>query len=543
MRKLLLLLALVFGLVGMAKADVFTESDNKVHVNILPTADIHRIPVQVSIDNVVDMTACQFYLTLPEGVDDYLYSEEDEDYVYDKSPRWRSKHSVFIHKGTIYYPNYLYISITSATTQNFKDSSGPIITVYFDGSNVKDGKYDVTVIEPLVIGSDGVNIDTYQAPDTLENFTIEEGKVYPGDTIKACNITFAVDGETISTEKYPVGAAIIFPEMEPRTGYTFSGWEPEDAIASVDTTFNSTYDINKYTVKFVVDNEVYLTQTLDYGSSLTAPEEPKKAGHTFSGWGDLSGIVTKDTTITASFAINSYTINFVIDNDTISSETLEYGAAITLPKVEEKPGYTFSGWGEVSDTVKNDTTYTAHYTINTYVIAFELDGEIIRKDTLEYGSTITVPEVEGRTGYTFSGWGDVAKTAEKDTTYVAQFTINTYTVTYIIDGETYQTVELNYGDEILPPTPEKENYHFAGWGEVEATMPDHNLEYTAHFIAVGDVNADDTINAADIVAIYNFIALSDESGILKKYADVNKDDVINAADVSGVYNIISGTGK
>ncbi len=211
---------------NVAVADVFTESDNRVHVTIMPTADIHCIPVQVSVDNVVDMTACQFYLTLPEGVDDFLYSEEDEDYVFEKSSRWRNKHTAFVHKGTIYYPDYMYVSITSATTQNFRDSSGPIITLFFDGSNVKDGKYDINVIEPLVIGTDGGTINTYHAPDTLENFTVEEGKVYPGDTIKSCNITFAVDGETISTEKYPVGANIIFPEMEKRQGYTFSGWQP-----------------------------------------------------------------------------------------------------------------------------------------------------------------------------------------------------------------------------------------------------------------------------------------------------------------------------
>lgn len=56
----------------------------------------------------------------------------------------------------------------------------------------------------------------------------------------------------------------------------------------------------------------------------------------------------------------------------------------------------------------------------------------------------------------------------------------------------------------------------------------------------GDVNEDGSINAADVVAIYNFITEGAASGVKEALADVNKDQAVSAADVVQVYNIISG---
>ena len=58
----------------------------------------------------------------------------------------------------------------------------------------------------------------------------------------------------------------------------------------------------------------------------------------------------------------------------------------------------------------------------------------------------------------------------------------------------------------------------------------------------GDVNEDDVVNAADVVAIYNYITDGDDSGISKALADVNGDETVSAADVVAIYSIISGEG-
>lgn len=59
---------------------------------------------------------------------------------------------------------------------------------------------------------------------------------------------------------------------------------------------------------------------------------------------------------------------------------------------------------------------------------------------------------------------------------------------------------------------------------------------------LADVNRDNTVNASDIVSLYNYINIGEESGVTKQQADVNTDNTVNAADVVAVYNYIA-TGK
>ena len=56
----------------------------------------------------------------------------------------------------------------------------------------------------------------------------------------------------------------------------------------------------------------------------------------------------------------------------------------------------------------------------------------------------------------------------------------------------------------------------------------------------GDVDGDGSINSADIVAIYNYILIGEESGIKKEDADVDGNGEVNSADIVAVYNIIIG---
>jgi hypothetical protein len=50
------------------------------------------------------------------------------------------------------------------------------------------------------------------------------------------------------------------------------------------------------------------------------------------------------------------------------------------------------------------------------------------------------------------------------------FTINSYTITYVLDGEVYTTETLEYGAEKVPPViPGLEDYTI--WEDVPETMP------------------------------------------------------------------------
>ena len=62
------------------------------------------------------------------------------------------------------------------------------------------------------------------------------------------------------------------------------------------------------------------------------------------------------------------------------------------------------------------------------------------------------------------------------------FSINSYTVTFMVDGEVYETMAVEYGAEIeLPTPPEKEGYIFTCWIGVPATMPAKDIVIEGRF--------------------------------------------------------------
>ena len=51
-----------------------------------------------------------------------------------------------------------------------------------------------------------------------------------------------------------------------------------------------------------------------------------------------------------------------------------------------------------------------------------------------------------------------------------------YELAYKVDGETYKTYEVEYGESITAETePTKEGYTFSGWSEIPETMPAHDV--------------------------------------------------------------------
>ena len=83
-----------------------------------------------------------------------------------------------------------------------------------------------------------------------------------------------------------------------------------------------------------------------------------------------------------------------------------------------RTGYTFNGWDKtVSALVLEDTTYTATWTANTYVVTLEANGGELSGNTLNvtFDSPVGALPVPALTGHTFLGWFDAngnAVTAE-----------------------------------------------------------------------------------------------------------------------------------
>ena len=316
-------------------------------------------------------------------------------------------------------------------------------------------------------------------------------------------LVYIVDGEIVKSDSVAYGTTITLAEEPIKEGYTFSGWsKAPNSMPDNDIIISGTFTPTKYLVTFKIGDEVIASDSLEYGASIVAPEALAKEGYTFNGWGEVPETMpAEDLTISGTFIVNKYLVTFKIGDEVIAADSLEYGASIVAPETPTKEGHTFSGWGEVAETVPaNDVAYEGSYFVNSYLLTVTVDGEIVQADSIVYGTAITLPEAPTKEGHTFSGWSEAPETMPADdVTISGTFTINQYTITYIIDGEVFATDTINYGEAItVPEIPVKEGYDFAWSDEIPETMPSKDIVINGSY-TTGILNA---LVEEDVLYIY-----------------------------------------
>ena len=170
------------------------------------------------------------------------------------------------------------------------------------------------------------------------------------------------------------------------------------------------WEINQYTVTVKPENgKADITITQDYGTPITAPTLTRE-GYTFKGWDKEipETMPAENITVKAQWEINQYTIAFDTNGGSeIASITQDYGTEITAPDNPTRKGYTFKGWDkEIPETMPAENiTVKAQWEINQYTITFDTNGgSEIAPITQDYGTAITAPDNPTRKGYTFKGW-------------------------------------------------------------------------------------------------------------------------------------------
>jgi len=111
------------------------------------------------------------------------------------------------------------------------------------------------------------------------------------------------------------------------------------------------------------DGKVLQTQSVPYGGVACPPVAPSREGWTFQGWNAGFDNITADRTITANYKINRHTVRFVGHRgEILKTETVDWGTAATPPSVTPPEGYHFISWDSKDyELVKSDTTITAVY--------------------------------------------------------------------------------------------------------------------------------------------------------------------------------------
>ena len=347
----------------------------------------------------------------------------------------------------------------------------------------------------------------------------ENGNCYkPGDTVPADVSVLSITGDyevIYLPGTYGTGSAVT--DMKPhnniltlrgalftRAGYTQVGWSTVDGGEKVygfedvytqneALTLYPVWNANQYTITFdTAGGSEIAPITQDYGTEITAPDNPTRKGYTFKGWDKEipETMPAENITVKAQWEINQYTIAFDTNGGSeIAPITQDYGTEITAPDNPTRKGYTFKGWDkEIPETMPAENiTVKAQWEINQYTIAFDTNGgSEIAPITQDYGTEITAPDNPTRKGYTFKGWDkEIPETMPAENiTVKAQWEINQYTIAFDTNGGSeIAPITQDYGTEITAPdNPTRKGYTFKGWDkEIPETMPAENITITARW--------------------------------------------------------------
>lgn len=204
---------------------------------------------------------------------------------------------------------------------------------------------------------------------------------------------------------------------------------------------------------------------------------------------------------------NSLTINGKKDILKIEMKVSAYNLAVDSLKcdkgfVDYSNGWTWQGKSQSVKLYVDGTrghikieSMTIYYAHGKYSIIYLVDNEVLLQDSIMPDSIVPVVQEPTREGYTFSGWSEIPQTMPAvDVTITGSFLINTYLVTYMMDGEVWRTDSVTFGQGIpMPEVPARYGYVFNNWTDMPTNglMPAHDVTVTAYY-SPSEIETDDS---------------------------------------------------
>lgn len=305
-------------------------------------------------------------------------------------------------------------------------------------------------------------------------------------------LSFYTDDDLVEQKSVEKGGFVLAPVIPDKAGYNALYWtdgteniEVGEKIENVtaDARWYAVYEEATYTVSFYdADYELIDSSEVTFGQYFPVPEYTGRVpeGKTFLCWqGDdgqmllpeFNGLMsyTHDLTFNPVFSDNTEycLVKFMVGGELHDAKLYERvsGQTLTLPAEPTKPGYTFVGWfGEGDEPVTGDTpvpldgaTYHAEFTVNTYNLTYYRGAEA---DASELKCILMLPD------------GSFVEFFNNDTT----------------DMPTYVLPDVTFGDTVVLAEPMLPGYVFKGWVDgsgylhpagAQYTMPAHDVLLTA----------------------------------------------------------------
>lgn len=294
-----------------------------------------------------------------------------------------------------------------------------------------------------------------------------------------------------------------------------------DSNKTLTAYYGFTYTLTIYADGCETPN-VYLCSS---GQQLSVSAVVSIEGNVFAHWQDGNTdnprLVTlnDDMTLTA-FFVNHFTVSASSSNEAYgkvsgSGTYRPDSAAILLATAEY--GYHFTQWSDGNTenprtiTLLSDTTFTATFAPNTYIISTSAtEGGMTKGDTsVLYREPVVITAIPNY-GYEFSQWSDGNTNnprtvyANEDATYVAQFVKTYFQVSVSSDNTTMGTTSGSgrylYQEEVTIHAKSEFGYAFKQWNDGNTDNP-----------RVLELTQDTSLIAEFAISLYNISLTSNDS--------------------------------
>ncbi len=323
-------------------------------------------------------------------------------------------------------------------------------------------------------------------------------------------------------------ALTLFSALSPSfsdPGFSFTGWNTAADGSGTSYADGATYSFSADLLLFAqwTENRVVFHENASSSDGVTATQlgaSPTSLdaftsispaftnpGYVFTGWntaangtgspyanGSTYNFTSGSTSLYAQWTPATYTVTYDATGGTVtpSSATYSTGSApLTLP-TPTLAGNTFAGWfssasggtqvGSAGGAYAPSSSLTlyAQWTANVNTVTFAADGGTVSPSNMSYtagASPLTLP-TPIFTGYTFAGWfsaptggslvgtGGASYSPASSLTLYAQWSADTYTVSYNANGGSVPTASTSFTTGASPlslPTATWTGYTFDGW--------------------------------------------------------------------------------
>ena len=344
-----------------------------------------------------------------------------------------------------------------------------------------------------------------------EQETIDAATTAINDAVTALELmtykaTFYVDGAEYKVVTAKVGEAIAKPGDPSKTGYVFTGWDPEVGVMGVeDVRFDAKFSAGEvsYTVETYVmglDGEYGAAETKNVpattGEEITLTPDARE-GFTVAGESVLTGKVAADSSLTLKVYYSRNQYKLTVDG---AESMVYYGAALEIADPAPREGWTFTGWSPavpatmpaedltlVPQWSENGADYSAYNAAVKAAHAKQAESDYAARYTEVSRNALAAALAVDVSGKLYSEQGEVDAATTAINNAVAALELMTYNAIFNIDGVEYAKVPTKVGEQIVAPKdPSKEGYTFAGWRPSVGVMGTADATFEAVFTAAGN---------------------------------------------------------